>query len=525
MKELFAGFLNVSLSGSLIICVILLLRLAFKKVPKALICLFWAVAILRLLLPFQIQAEWSLRPDTPTVSGEDSQLFVDTAPIPNGELPPFIPQRPVAYTPNVVVDYFAIATAVWGLGVCVMGLYTLISYLRLKNKLGGAVSYGDRAYKVNGLDTAFLLGFLHPRIYLPADIQPEEADMVIRHERAHLRRGDNWLKLIGFICLSVHWFNPLVWLAYILLCRDVEDACDEQVVRKLGVDERKAYSAALLSCAKKRNALAACPVAFGEEGIPKRIRNVLNYRKPAVWICVAAVIAIVFVSVFFMTDPIQSPPPYYEDLVDVIGKPIEEVCAALGVDQSVLGEEIPRGGYETSIEVEYQGVPFTLWLGFDPTMDNVLIEFGYLAVYEDNMQLAAEDTLSVARQLWKTYGKGYQWEEKENPKKLSYISLDEILTGFANENKRKYDKLYVLEDDWDLTGDSPVTVREFLERVKNSDVWEEAHGEMAEKMGKFPHFYLDFHAWHDPDTNISKIVLIYTTGLQPGHYRYYEEFD
>ena len=315
MKDIFLNVLEAGLQGSVIIALVLILRLVLKTAPRRIICLLWLVAGIRLLLPFQIESGLSLQPDSRELFQPQAQSeFFQSQPVPavpeDAELPDDVeivtgdaladPEPYFEYPVQqpTVRDWRAIAARVWLVGVCAMALYSAGAYVALRRRIRMAVKVSGNIYQCAGLDTAFVLGFFRPRIYLPA-----ENSYVLAHERAHIRRGDHWFKLLGFAALALHWFNPLVWIGYLLLCRDLEMACDEAVVRDMDLTERKAYSAALLACAARRSAIAACPVAFGEVSVKQRIVSVLNYRKPRFWICVIAAAAVLMVAVCFLTSP------------------------------------------------------------------------------------------------------------------------------------------------------------------------------------------------------------------------------
>lgn len=521
MKVLFTDFLSVSLAGVVIICLILLLRFALKKAPKALICVMWAVVFVRLMLPFQIEVDWSLRPETPVISDRVSQMVTESSPMPQTEVPFFVPQTSVTGTGLVKVDYLAIVAGIWALGACAMGLYMLIVYLRLKRHVREAVRVDYNVFTCANLQNAFLLGYFRPRIYLPAGMEPREMDMVITHELVHIKRGDNWLKLIGMLCLCLHWFNPFVWLAFLLLCGDIEDACDEQVIRNLQMNERKAYSTALLWCGRDKRKLSVYPVAFGESNIRQRIKRVLDYRKPGAWISIIAVLAIVVTSVFFVTDPIltQEHPPYYEELMNLLGEPVEVVCAELGLTEADLGEEIARGIYDTPIQVEYEGITFTLRLGFS-VYNELFSSFTYYAAYEGNPNQAAEDTVTICRQFWNEFGKGYQWEENEAPDRLRTITAQDVLDDLADESDTT-----IVGDQWDLTGKASKSAKTYLDQIEVSAWWQEVYGEKAKLYEISPHFFLCFTAYDVPYENMTYISIEYHTGWQPGHYSVVIESD
>ena len=327
MTELFSALLKASFQGSIVIVAVLILRLLLKNAPKSVFCLLWLLAGLRLVLPFEIESSFSLQPrlDEAPLSIQVQQpvqvpdILVQE---PEGEplevLPPQTPTLPEGYRAPVQSDSFLykvedgaispltrtdIAAWVWLLGMGIMLTASVVSYLRLKRRVREAYLMENGCFECPGLDTAFVLGFLPPKIYLPMGLSEEEKKFIFDHENTHIARHDHWYKLLGYAVLSIHWFNPLVWIAYALLCRDIELACDEHVVKYMSLSERKAYSAALLSCSGHTAGLAACPVAFGESNPKQRILNVLNYKRPGFWISLLAVIAVIFVAVCLMTSP------------------------------------------------------------------------------------------------------------------------------------------------------------------------------------------------------------------------------
>jgi len=518
MKELFCGFLNVSISGSLVICVILLLRLLLRRGSRSLTCAFWLVAFVRLLLPFKIGTPWSLMPSMPSVSGSETQLFGKTEVAMSGTIPAFIPQAVVTNSGNeVVVDYVAILGIIWGIGAIAMLLYMLISYIALRLKVRTAVQAEKGVYVVEGLQSAMLLGYLVPRVYLPSGMEQHSVELVIAHELMHKKRGDNWLKLLGFVCLAMHWFNPLVWVAYLLMCRDVEDACDEQVVKNLGAEEKKAYCTALLACGKEKKQKVACPVAFGEISLGQRIKNVLSGKKPAVWISVAAVVMVVFVSLFLLTDPIKPTvvPQYYEELVTLIGEDMDTVCKELDITKEQLGHDIQSGVCQTTLKANYLDEEFSLILYFGRDND-LLSGFRYYTVYEGITEENAESAAKVARQLWKNYGKGFQWELKDDPKQLKNITGEALYTIFQTVYEHTGE--YRVTDFWNLTGDAPDNVKRFLKQVEISEQWQKLYGEKAKLYEVSPRYYLTFAAVPDKETETIYINLEYKTGWIPGRY-------
>ena len=312
MTELFLKIVNMSISAGWLVLAVLVLRFFLKKAPKWSIVTLWGIVAARLLFPFSIESALSLIPSAETVTPE---IMTDTAPmiqtgIPviNNTVNSFISQTFAPATEHSVNPMEILIPAlavVWVLGIILLLGYTAISYLRLRLKVNTAVRLRDNIYQSEQIDSPFVLGVIKPRIYLPFSVNGEAEESVIAHETAHIRRKDHLWKPFGFLLMTVHWFNPLMWLAYILLCRDIEFACDERVIRNLGHEQRADYSQALLACSVRRRTIAACPIAFGEVGVKERVKTVLNYKKPAFWIVVASVVICIIVGVCFLTDPIK----------------------------------------------------------------------------------------------------------------------------------------------------------------------------------------------------------------------------
>ena len=321
MSEIFLHVFNMSISASYIVLAILLLRLFMKKAPKWISVALWGVVGLRLICPFSIESILSLIPSAETVSpdimtGNLSEPFyvdsyIDTgfsgvnntiAPIISGSSVTVAPEKEVNLL-KLLIPIFAI---LWLVGILAMLIYTLVSYLKLKKSIGTAVLYRENIYQSENVASPFILGIIKPRIYLPFSISEQSAEHVIAHEKAHLRRKDHLWKPLGFLLLAVYWFNPLMWLGYILLCRDIELACDEKVIKALDCDARADYSEALLRCGVKRKSIAACPLAFGEVGVKARIKSVLNYKKPAFWIIIVALVLCVVIAICFLTNPVSA---------------------------------------------------------------------------------------------------------------------------------------------------------------------------------------------------------------------------
>lgn len=329
MSQVFLNILNMSISASYVVLAVLLVRLLLKKAPRWIAVVLWGIVALRLISPFSIESVLSLIPSTETVSPGimmDTVPSIDTGiPVIDNSINPvinqsFAPEPGDSANPLQVI--VPILTAVWVAGMVALLIYMVFSYVRVRRKIGTAVLYRDNIYQSENVGSPFVLGIFNPRVYLPFDMDEGDMPHVIAHEQAHIRRMDYLWKPLGFLLLTVHWFNPLMWLSYILLCRDIELACDEKVVKKLGHVERANYSQALLTCSVKRITIAACPLAFGEVGVKDRVRSVLNYRKPAFWIIVVALVACVVVAVCFLTNPVKDNTDQTEDIPTPTPTPI-----------------------------------------------------------------------------------------------------------------------------------------------------------------------------------------------------------
>lgn len=313
MTDLFLKIINMSISASWLVLAVLLLRLVLKKAPKWVNVLLWGIVAVRLLCPFSFESALSLIPSAETIPMNIE--MVATPAIDSGISAINSVINPVisaSFTPNPAASanplqiWIPLASVLWAAGIAVMLLYTAISYWHLHRKVDTAVRCKDNIFQSEYVSSPFVLGIIKPRIYLPFKLDGQDLEHVVAHEQAHLRRKDHWWKPLGFLLLTIHWFNPLMWLAYVFLCRDIELACDEKVIKELDNEQRADYTQALVACSVNRRMIAACPLAFGEVGVKARVKSVMNYKKPAFWIIVLAVIACVVVAVFFLTDPTTS---------------------------------------------------------------------------------------------------------------------------------------------------------------------------------------------------------------------------
>lgn len=291
MEKVFVSICNMSINASYLIMAVIFIRFVFKCAPKYMRCFLWLLVGIRLIIPFSVESALSLVPD----GG-----YVDTKPL-NGN-------------DTVFSD-------IWVMGMMVMLVYLAGSYLYLKYRLRMSVpevvsdekGKSTKIYRNNCMGTSFLLGIVRPRIYVPYSVTDDELPFIIMHEKAHLKRCDHLIKPFSFVILCVHWFNPVIWIAYIMLAGDIELACDEKVVMKLGCEHKKEYSRVLLSCSASRHMISVCPVAFGEFGVKERVKNVLNYKKPTFWIITIVAVICIIVPVCFMTKPKENVPVKEQD--------------------------------------------------------------------------------------------------------------------------------------------------------------------------------------------------------------------
>ena len=311
MAAVFLKLLNLSISASWLVLAVLALRLVLKRAPKWVNVLLWGMVALRLMLPFSIESALSLIPSAETVNPAVVQF--DPAPtitsgvniIDNAVNPSLSEHFAAAPTMSVNPLYVwtYLAGWVWLIGLGAMLLYALVSYLRLRRRVSVSLPVQDHIYLCDAISSPFILGVVKPRIYLPSGLDEVQRQNVLAHEQAHLARRDHWWKPLGFALLAVYWFNPVLWLAYALLCRDIELACDERVIRTMDESAVKTYSTVLLACSMPRKAVITCPLAFGEVGVKERVKNALHYKKPAFWVVAASVAMCVVVAVCFLTNP------------------------------------------------------------------------------------------------------------------------------------------------------------------------------------------------------------------------------
>ena len=394
MKTMFSAVLTTSIHGSIVILAVLFLRLLLHKAPRKAICWLWVLAGIRLLLPVPIESAYSLQPR----------------------------HIPIAVPSNLA----AVFSAVWIVPAILIGIYSACAYIHLRRSVLDAVKIPG-GWESDRIETAFVLGFIKPKIYIPTGMPEQTRKHILDHERTHLEKGDHWIKMVGFLALAVHWFNPLVWISYILLCKDIEMACDERVVQFMELGERKSYSAALLRCSTNRAHYAACPVAFGEISVKYRIKSILNYRKPGFWFSLLAVLAFVFVSVCLLT----SPRTVVEVPVDA-DAPLREISREDPADfipaQLPATDQNPDWGLDLIMDAQY------------PTGGNL--------VYIVQERFAAASGFMAMKDAYLERWNGSAWEPV--PGKSSQIKLLEINDIRFAQHRDEAVNYFETELDWTL---------------------------------------------------------------------------
>ena len=354
MSGLFLNILNLAINASWLILAVIAARILLKKAPKWIACLLWGLVAIRLLCPFSLESALSLLPSAKVVPGNimmvqkpqiDSGIGIVDRVVNSVIESALSPNIGDSVNPMQAVIYAA--GVIWAAGVAAMLLYALISFASLKRKVQASIVIDGRAKECDEVRSPFILGILRPVIYVPSGMNKKTLELVIAHEEAHLKRKDHWWKPLGFVLLAVYWFHPLCWVAYVLLCRDIEAACDEKVIRDKDREYMAAYSQALLDCSTQRRSIAACPLAFGETGVKARVKGVLNYKKPAFWVIIVAIAAGIVLVVCFMTNPKKR----YDDIAVKIpaGSETDTGEAAEGEQQRLRAEQL-----QENLEVNYQ---------------------------------------------------------------------------------------------------------------------------------------------------------------------------
>ena len=388
MTRFCQNLLTASIHGSVVILAVMLLRLLLKKTPRKYICFLWMLAGIRLLMPISVQSTFSLQPTSIRLPAISSQLV----------------------------------WIVWGCVAALIVAVSLLAYLRLQKQVRGAAKVRG-GYESDKIDTAFVLGFFKPKIYIPSGMSPAARTQILAHERTHLEKGDHWMKVIAFLALALHWFNPLVWVAYLMLCKDIEIACDERVVQFMELDERKQYASALLQCSTNRVYYAACPVAFGEVSVKYRIKSALSYRKPAFWMSLMGVLSIAFVTLCLLTNPAQA----VSDPQTVLQQSSHQEPESLSFAEAPALEPNPDWG-------------ITLY------MDATSPTGGYFACVVEERFILGSESMAIDNSRLERWN-GTSWEPVEGPD--PYYNVVKTGIGFAQSRNYSIGD-YGYDIDWAL---------------------------------------------------------------------------
>ena len=310
MSGLFLKLLNMSISASVLIVVVVLARCLLRRSPKWIHCILWMLVGIRLLCPFQLETTFSLAPNAQVVSIEagavTSQVLAEMPALDNTAnryLAKYyfegitVPEQETAQNPMNLI------ASIWLCGVAVLLVYAAVSYVHIRRKVRESVRIEGNIYICDRIQTPFIFGVLNPRIYLPSSLKEVQIKNVVAHEKAHIRRLDYLWKPLGYVLFAVYWFNPFCWLAYILFCRDIEMACDERVIKDWSAEQKKEYSLVLLSFHVPGKMITVCPLAFGEVGVKQRVKGILNFKKPTFWLIAAALLFCVIIGALFLTNP------------------------------------------------------------------------------------------------------------------------------------------------------------------------------------------------------------------------------
>lgn len=415
MEAVFLKLVNFSIAAGWLVLAVVVLRWMFRKAPRWIFCVLWALVALRLVCPISVESALSLIPSAQTLPPEilhtATPQINSGIPAINSAVNPVLGQS-MAPAPGDSVNptqvWSFLLSGIWVAGMAAMVLYALVSYGRIKRRVGTATLLRDNIRQSEYVDSPFVLGIFHPVIYLPYRVEPGDLEYIIAHEQAHIRRKDHWWKPLGFALLCVYWFNPLLWIAYVLLCRDIEGACDEKVIREMGLEDRRGYSTALLNCSVRRRSIAACPLAFGEVGVKARVKSVMHYKRPAFWLVGAALAACAVAAVCFLTNPPTSREFSMNgtNITDLNPQEIVEQIAKLEKLEDVSQLYVNGDNFELNLTSDFQ------W------EDSGTVRFFYLR---------DQQTYSAQLRIFPEEGKYFVTEATQWPEQDSYFMFQTYL--------------------------------------------------------------------------------------------------
>lgn len=461
MGEFFLRLVNISIAGGWMVLAVMVIRLLLSKSPKWITCLLWGLAGLRFVIPFSFKSAFSLVPSTNTFpiesiySAEDlvaNNSYYHAVDSGIGLLDNAL--NPLTYdvsTPDVLRSNISIISYIWVIGLAVMLLYAVVSYINIYLRVRESTKLYNNVWLCDRVDTPFIFGIIKPRIILPSSMSDEDREYVIAHERAHLKRLDHLTKPFGFLILSLHWFNPLAWVAYILFCRDIEFACDQKVLRGRGDEIKKPYSNALINCSVARRIVAACPLAFGETGVKSRIKRILSYKKPTVWIIAAALILCAAVAVCFLTNPLDNKGENKNPASDVSNEASNNSSSDLsGGDVSDSVSSSNQGGEEENVNESFNATVVENHEGW------VLVE-----PFEDEWERRSSNLIEVPQNVVSTQ----PVPELKVGSKIRIVYNGEILESYPAQLGKVF-AIYLLEEpSTNSSSESSVTTNKTVERI------------------------------------------------------------
>ena len=431
MEAIFLKLLNMSITASWLVFAVFLLRILFRKAPKFVSMLLWALVGIRLVCPFSLKSILSVIPNPEPVPSEiltaERPVIQSGISAVNETMNPVLSETfaPSAETGVSPLGSLAFAASVlWLCGIVVLLLYTAVSYWRIHKSVHEAALYQGNIWLCDRIDTPFIFGVLRPRVFLPSDIEKADLPYVLAHEQAHLKRRDHLWKPLGFLLLTVYWFNPVLWAAYILFCKDMELACDERVLRTLGAACKKPYSNALINCSVPRKRISACPLAFGETGVKERVRSVLNYKKPAFWLAAVAVVAVAVAALVFLTNPATENVQTLADITQASAL-FDNVETLKLVEEK--GETTAPASQTQTILFDLQGTKISV----DPVSGNLTQEnaIKFVLQYDD----ASEQTICFSNtfgEVWLKDGIAYKVIDPDSAKRI----LETVRTSAVAES-------------------------------------------------------------------------------------------
>ncbi len=435
MGDIFLKLLNMSITAGWLILAVLCIRLLFRKIPKWVNCLLWGVVAIRLICPFSIESQFSILPSAEPIKSSavvegkvqnyipyiDSHLTIVENTINPMLTETFAYNEADSAAPLQIVTY--VASLVWGCGMVLLIICAMGSVIKMHKLVREAVCVRDNIYICDAVKSPFILGIVRPKVYFPSTLNEREMDYILAHESAHLKRKDHWWKVLGYLLLCIYWFNPLCWMAYSLLCKDIELACDEKVAKDMTLHEKKEYSNVLLSCARQRSLIMMCPLAFGEIGVKERVKSVLNYKKPTLWIMIATAAILVILAVCFLTNPTRE----YQIRITIPAGSTETFCYS--------DEEIsPKGNTLIFYAGEGLGDTEIKLLPVEVKEENAYDELFYIT---PGMSVK----MDVEKGAWFKIGVNIQNPTEES--KDVYISVSNVEVRIASLNDAKDSSLFI----------------------------------------------------------------------------------